>query len=271
MPYIRLKEKKIYYQIREVENKNALIFIHGSGGNSNTWKNQFKLNVDYNLIAFDLPSHAKSDEFSELSLELYVNSLNALVDSLSLEKIILCGHSLGTAVAQSYYFRSPEKIQALIFIGGGARLRVSPVILDSIKNDFQAYLKSITIGAFYRKAAKKIIAEYIGEVSKIDSEVVYSDFSICNQFDELERVKSGGIRVPTLILCGNADKLTPIKYSQFFSDYIENSEFKIIRNAGHMVYLEKSDEINQSIKEFIQLKLKKNIINHEKNNSKKYN
>ena len=72
MPVFQLDGKDIYYQIREVDNKNALIFIHGSAGSSECWKNQLNLDIDYNLIAIDLPSHAKSDNFSELSIDLYV-------------------------------------------------------------------------------------------------------------------------------------------------------------------------------------------------------
>ena len=50
--------------------KRALIFIHGSGGSSNTWKYQLNaLNLNMNLIALDLPSHANSDPFEELSLD----------------------------------------------------------------------------------------------------------------------------------------------------------------------------------------------------------
>ena len=135
MPYINYNNKKMFYQIKESEAKKALIFIHGSGGNSNTWKDQLpKIKIDHDLIAIDLPSHAKSDKFPELTLELYVNTVKAIVDSLSIEKVILAGHSLGGAVAQAYYFKYPEKVKALLLVGTGARLRVSPMILDALKN-----------------------------------------------------------------------------------------------------------------------------------------
>ncbi|MHA1192923.1 MAG: alpha/beta fold hydrolase, partial [Promethearchaeota archaeon] len=73
MPFLSYKEKKIFYRIKETESKNIIIFIHGSGGSSNTWKNQLDLEVNYDLIALDLPSHDNSNEFSELTLDLYVD------------------------------------------------------------------------------------------------------------------------------------------------------------------------------------------------------
>ncbi len=198
-----------------------------------------------------MPSHAESEKVPELTLENYVKVVKTLVDQLNLEKIILCGHSLGGAIAQSYYFSFPDKVEALILVGSGAKLRVSPMILDSLKNDFKAFLESLPAGAFYRKTDKSIIAEVIEATSKIPTEVTYSDFSICDKFDEIARVKNGGILVPTLIIVGNADKLTPVKYSQFFKEYVKNSTMTVVKDAGHMSMLEKPEEVNHAIKEFI--------------------
>ncbi|MBD3340049.1 MAG: alpha/beta fold hydrolase [Candidatus Lokiarchaeota archaeon] len=251
IPFTNLDGKKIYYQITKADNQKAIIFIHGSGENSNIWTNQLSLEINYNLISLDLPSHNKSDIFPDLSLQLYVDAVNNMIDSLNLKSVILAGHSLGGAVAQEYYFQHPQKIIGLIFVGTGARLRVSPMILNSLKNDFQSYLDSIPVGAFYRKTKEKIIELFIEEITKTPPGVTYSDFSICDNFDELERVKKGTIKVPSLILVGKADKLTPIKYSRFFKDYINDSEMLVIDKAGHMIMTEKPLEVNKAIEEFI--------------------
>ncbi len=253
MPYIRYNDKNIFYELKEnlisEENKEALLFIHGSGGSSNIWKNQFDMNIDLDIISIDLPSHARSDEFSILSLELYVDVVKKLVDSLNYEGVILCGHSLGGAIGQSYYFKYPNDVKALILCGTGGRLRVSPLILDSLKNNFQEFLKSMPRGAFYRKTSKEIIDNYINETSKIKPEVSYQDFSICDKFDILNKLNS--ISVPCLIVCGTADNLTPPKYAKYSHDKIQNSELILIENAGHMAMVEKPDEINKAIQDFL--------------------
>jgi len=183
---------------------------------------------------------------------LYVETIGTLIDSLNLEKVILCGHSLGGAIAQSYYLFNQKKVEGLILIGSGARLRVRPQIFESLKNNFQAYLESIKAGAFYRKTDKKIMNAFIKEVEKTTPEVVYTDFSICDQFDVFSDIKSGKIKIPCLIICGQDDKLTPPKYSIFFHDNIKGSDFTTIKDAGHMIMLEKPEEVNQSIEKFIQ-------------------
>ena len=105
------------------------------------------------------------------------------------------------------------------------------------------------VAAFYSKTPDEIRRTCTEETSKTDSEITFSDFNICNNFDTLK--KTDTIEIPCLIICGKADKLTPIKYSQYFHEKINNSEFKIIKKAGHMVMLEKPNQVNRAIENFI--------------------
>ncbi|MFX0043641.1 MAG: alpha/beta fold hydrolase [Candidatus Hodarchaeota archaeon] len=251
IPYFEYSAKQIFYQIKDNNSQKFLILIHGSGGNSHVWENQFYLNIDFNIIAIDLPSHNKSNSFPELSLDLYVDVVKQLVDFLKPERLILGGHSLGGAVIQEYYFRYPDDVSALILCATGARLRVSQFIFDSIKPNYQEYLKFIRVGAFYRKTSKNVIDNAILEASQIDPEVTYNDFKICDSFNTLDKTET--IYVPCLIICGKSDELTPVKYSEYFNNKIINSKLSIIKKAGHSVTLEKPKEVNKAIEDFINI------------------
>lgn len=196
-----------------------------------------------------MPSHAESDKFEKLTLYLYVDVIRQLITILKLEKVILCGHSLGGAIAQDYYFKYPEDTHGLVLVGTGARLRVSPFILEVVQKNIQEYIDSIPMGAFYRRTDNKIIEELIEEVKKTEGIVVHADFSICDKFDTIDKTSS--INVPCLIIVGKADKLTPVKYSQFFHEKIKDSELVIINRAGHVVMLEQPEEFNKAIEEYI--------------------
>ncbi len=246
--YFKIEDKKIYYNIKKSGSNRAIIFVHGSGGTSNTWKNQVEIDIGYDIIIFDLPSHGKSSEFLELSLDLYVEVLNHVILSVNYEEVVLCGHSLGGAIVQSYYYLYPKRVKALIIIGSGGRLRVSPVILDGLKSNYHEFLKALPSGAFNRKTSESIINDYIKETSTVGADVTYKDFSICDTFDTLEKTSS--INIPCLIIVGKSDKLTPAKYSEFFHNKIENSDLHIIDGAGHMVMLEKPVELNNIIINF---------------------
>ncbi|MFX1417314.1 MAG: alpha/beta fold hydrolase [Promethearchaeota archaeon] len=249
IPYFEYSGKQIFYQIRDNNSKNTLIFIHGSGGNSNVWENQFYLNINYNIIAIDLPSHNKSNTFPELSLDLYVDVVKRFLDYIKPTELILGGHSLGGVVIQEFYFKYPNEVSALILCGTGGRMRVSQAIFNSIKPNYDEYLNNLRVVLFYRKTSKDIIENAILETSQIDPEVTYNDFKICDAFDTLDKTNS--ITIPCLIICGKYDQLTPIKYSQFFHDKIKNSELYIINKAGHGVMLEKPNQVNKAIENFI--------------------
>jgi len=194
------------------------------------------LNVNYNLYALDLPSHSKSDEFSEHSLELYVDVLRKFIEHLDLKDVILGGHSLGGAVIQSYYFKYPSDVTALFLIGTGGRLRVLPSILETVKNDFPKFIEEMNDNL------KK-------EFLKTAPNVCYDDFKICDEFDTLD--KTTLIDIPCLILVGKEDDMTPVKYSEFFHKKIKNSELVIIDNAGHLVMIEQSKKLNEAIENYI--------------------
>jgi pimeloyl-ACP methyl ester carboxylesterase len=197
----------------------------------------------------DLPSHFNSEYFSKVSLDLYLDAVLSLVDHFSYPEVILCGHSLGGAIAQAYYFKYPNDLKALILCGTGARLRVAPIILEATQNNFEEYLSTIPRGAFSKKTSKDIINEYVNDVSKMKNVVVYADFKICDTFDTMDLTSK--IHIPCLIICGSKDLLTPLKYSQYFKEKITNSKLVIIKNAAHMVMLEKPDEVNKVINDFI--------------------
>ncbi|MFX1477765.1 MAG: alpha/beta fold hydrolase, partial [Promethearchaeota archaeon] len=206
IPYIEYSDKKIFYEVRNNNSQRALIFIHGSGGSKDIWENQFNLNINCNIYALDLPSHNESDEFSEHTLELYVDVLRKFIKYLDLKDVILGGHSLGGAVIQSYYYKYPDDVNALLLIGTGGRLRVLPSILETVKNNFPMFLDGMD---------DKLKSEFL----KTPSNVCYDDFKICDEFDTLD--KTDLIDIPCLILVGKQDDMTPIKYSEFFHKKIK--------------------------------------------------
>lgn len=207
------------------------------------------MNLNYDLIAVDLPSHANSEKMDNLSLELYVDVVKKIVDSLNIGDIVLCGHSLGGAIVLSYYFKYPKDVAALILCATGARLRVIDFIFETLRNNYREYLEYLPLGNFFIKTSNTIKEALVKQVVDMDPEVVYADFKICNEFDVMDKLSS--IIAPCLVICGNRDTLTPIKYSTYLKKSIKNSELVIINRAAHKVMLEKPDEVNSAIQEFI--------------------
>jgi pimeloyl-ACP methyl ester carboxylesterase len=123
------------------------------------------------------------------------------------------------------------------------------MILDGIKNNFKETVRKITQFAYSRKVSSDLIERGISDLMQCQPEVLYGDFLACDRFDIMNEVEK--INLPTLILCGDEDELTPVKYSQFLHSRIKNSKIEILSNAGHMVMMESSQTFNEKIREFI--------------------
>jgi len=102
---------------------------------------------------------------------------------------------------------------------------------------------------FSTHADPLLISESEKQLSKINPKVLLGDFVACDNFDIRDRIKE--IKIPTLIIVGEKDCMTPPSYSQFLAENILGAQLEIIKDAGHMVMLEKPDEVSKLIVSFI--------------------
>ncbi len=79
--------------------------------------------------------------------------------------------------------------------------------------------------------------------------VITNDFIACNRFDRAENIST--ITMPTLIIVGEEDRMTPPAFSQSLNQKILSSRLVLIPGAGHLVMLEKPREVNQAIEAFV--------------------
>ena len=91
--------------------------------------------------------------------------------------------------------------------------------------------------------------ELMVRAGQIGAAVKLNDLRCCDAFDIMDRV--GAIRLPTLVLCGSNDVMTPEKYSHYLHDKIEGSEIRIIEGGSHFVQLEQPEAVNGAIEEFL--------------------
>ncbi|MCS7121841.1 MAG: alpha/beta hydrolase [Archaeoglobaceae archaeon] len=224
-----------------------IVYIHGSACDATIWKDQVEEIGGY---ALDLPNHGMSDKVEVSRIDDYAYFVAKFVEK-KLKKAVLVGHSLGGAVIQKVYENYKEVVKALILIGTGARLRVLPDFLIGLKERPRETVKIFLKYAF----SNEKIAEKFLDIFVERSFILLKDLILCDSFDLLDKYRSGEFRieVPTLIIVGSEDKLTPVKYSQFFKNNIPSSKLVVIENASHMVMIEKPKEVNDAIKEFLRI------------------
>lgn len=226
----------------------SLLMIHGSGANKDNWRAQFGGLKGMNAAAIDLPGHGDTPGPSMSKVEDYASWLSEFLASGPIRPVLM-GHSLGGAIAQMVALTNPALIKGLILVGTGSRLKVLPAILDGLQNNPEATTKMIVQFAYDDNADPKFIELGYEEMVKRPPEVTHDDFSACNAFDVSDRL--GEIKLPTVMIVGAGDKLTPPKYSEFLAGGINGSTVKVIQDAGHMVALEQPKAFNQAVAEFM--------------------
>lgn len=226
--------------------ERRILYIHSSGSDAEQWKYQLESVGGY---AIDLPNHGESDNAEIGSIDDYAYYVSEAIKQVC-GKAVVAGHSLGGAVAQKVCLNYPETCIGLVLIGTGARLRVLPEILENLKAEPDKAVERILEMGFHGRGGEY---ERVKEKYLKNPEILHLDLSLCDRFDLLDDYRNGKVKieVPTLIIVGREDKLTPLKYAEFFRKHIPNSELVVIEDASHMVMLEKPDEFNSAVEKFL--------------------
>jgi pimeloyl-ACP methyl ester carboxylesterase len=223
-----------------------LLFIPGSGGPREIWKYQ----TDYfpGSQAIALPGHPEGQPCT--SVDDYVEWLRGYIKQQGYQDVVLAGHSLGGAIAQLYGLNYPHELKGLVLIGTGARLRVRPDILEALKNmigNQDAWRKYLEEGS--TMADPEFRHTILEARMKIGPAVTLNDFLCCDKFDIMTRIQE--LSLPTLVICGSEDMMTPVKYANYLADRIAGSSIVIIDGATHSVSTEKPKEVNRAIERFL--------------------
>jgi pimeloyl-ACP methyl ester carboxylesterase len=230
--------------------KPTLIFIHGSASNNAFWSRQVKYFAEIvNTIAIDLPGHGTSRYPGKEKVSDYAAAVLDFIDMIQAPRPIPCGLSIGGAITQKLLVSHRDRFPAGILINTGARLKVMPLIFETIDKNYNDFVKMLFALVISGKSnAEKLWPEF--EACTICQPAVASgDFRACDGFNETDAL--GLIEVPVLVLTATDDKLTPVKYGVFLTNSIKNAELVTIQDAGHFSPIEKPLEVNLAIHDFL--------------------
>lgn len=229
----------------------ALILIHGAGGSSEIWPRQLRRLPGFRVFTIDLPAHGKSDGLPEKSIAGYAARLLEWMQVIGLSRVILVGHSMGSAVALTMALQAPEVIANLVLLGAAAQFLVNPVLTEklSIAGQTQQAVNMIVTWSFSRSASQQLRQAYSAQLNSNQPRVILHDFLSCSAFDFTENAKE--IRMPTLLLCGQNDVMVPLLRSQELRTQLLRGTLKLINGAGHMLMQENPTGVASIIGQFL--------------------
>jgi 3-oxoadipate enol-lactonase len=229
-----------------------LLFVHGAGSNAHTWHHQLAAFADrHSPVAFDFPGHGRSGGTESLhSIDAYLSCLCGFMEHTGSRPAVLVGRSMGGAVALACARAQPQRVRALVLVATAARFALPPPMLDTWRDVMRGRIPQPFTREMVSPAADMAtVRELWMEQVKTDPRVRYHDLCACNDFDA--RPWIGELRVPTLVVAGRDDTITPVARSEELHIGIGDSRLVVIDEAGHSVPGERPAEFNAALSEFL--------------------
>jgi len=230
--------------------KSNIIFIHGAGGSSAFWQKQIKgLSARVNTLAIDLPGRGRSHSEGKQKIADYAEVVVKFITEIDITDPILCGLSMGGAIVQQVLLDYPDRLKAGILIGTGARMKVAAAFFETIERDYSGFVDWLCKICVSKNTDSQIVNPFREDLLRCKPEITLGDFRACDRFDVADRLAA--IEAPVLVVTSEEDKLTPPKFGEFLEKQIKNASRSHIMDAGHIVPMEKSGEINKTILKFL--------------------
>lgn len=177
--------------------------------------------------------------------------VNRFLDALELDNVHLLGNSLGGHVALVHTLKNPSRIRSLVLTGSSGLFENGMGDSYPRRGDYE-YIKNKTALTFYDPAiATKELVDEVYSITnnrlKVIKIIALAKSAIRNNLgEELNQIK-----VPTLLIWGNNDTITPPFVGQEFNKLIPNSELHFIDKCGHAPMMEVPDEFNKILHGFL--------------------
>jgi pimeloyl-ACP methyl ester carboxylesterase len=252
----------------------VIVMIHGLRGTHHGLDLIAKPLVGYRIIVPDLPGFGISKELSnEHSVENYVLWLKGFMSELKLSQPpVLLGHSFGSIITSYYAKDYPETISKLVLVNpiGVSALEGAKAILTQIavfyywlsrvlpestgmkllSAKFSVMAMSITLAKTNDKKTRAFIhSEHLLHFSQFANRRVANE-AFQASIHESVRDVAADLKVPTLLIAGEHDTVTPLKKQWELVKLFPNAKLEVIDKTGHLTHYETPNEIVSMIKKF---------------------
>lgn len=228
----------------------TIVFIHGAGLDHTCWQLQCRWFAwhGWSVLAVDLPAHGQSDGPALPSIDAMTEWVFALLDTLGTKQAALVGHSMGAVIALETAARQPARVTSLGLLGISSSMPVHPALLSAaIDTPDKAY--DMMTGWCFANTAKVGGNTAPGMWMTGGARALFrrgrdgalaADLAACNAWTTAAS-SAAGLRVPTLLVLGEQDVMTPARKGAELAKLIPDSKIVTLPACGHMMMQERPD------------------------------
>ena len=246
----------------------SLVLVHGFGTKYHGWDFQISYFKErMKVIALDNRGVGKSSRPNySYTIDMFVEDIKALLDYLDIHEIHLCGISLGGMIVQNFAIKYPKMVKTLILCATSAYYLPGPLMksFELIKDlSIEEQVEALLPFTHSRNFVKKLRENHeLFDSIKMDSLFItpmrnptrFQDYM--NQANSMSthdtRKHLKDIKMPTLIIGAQKDRLIPPLHQKFLHESIEGSKLVIMKGCGHGFTMEAPDKVNEIIWNFIE-------------------
>lgn len=230
----------LYYFLHEGGrvSQPPVLLIHGVAEDHLSWPPEVRRLPDFTVYTLDLPGHGKSSGAGLQSIPAYTQRIIQFLNDVGLFKPVVVGHSLGGAVALTLAVEHAERLAGIVLIASGERLPIPSSMLENAANPstFPLAVQALQEAAFSPQSTPRLKELAHKRLSASRPTLLYGDLLACDNFNISDRLAT--IRTPTLVICGTADRFSPLRYAEDLASSIPGAALQTVDGAGHMVMLE---------------------------------
>lgn len=257
MPHQQINGINIYYETKG--EGEPLVFLHGLGSSTKDWETQVEeFSKTHEVITIDLRGHGRSEKPpGPYSIELFADDTSKLLKSLAKIPAHIVGLSMGSAVTFHLAIDHPEITKTITISNMSAEM---PIKTWEQKKMYYARVlivklmgtrkmgKIIAENVFPKPAQQSLRALLENRWAGNNKKPYLSALSALKNWSILDRL--GNIKCPTLVIHSEND-YTPLEHKKEYAAKISNSKIVQIPDTGHIVNMEKPQEYNLVLKQFL--------------------
>ena len=241
----------------------AVVFLHGFPFDRSMWRGQVeRLSADFRVIAPDLRGHGESTLTSEPStMEVLAEDVAALLDELNVPRAVVCGLSMGGYVALALYRAHPSRVRALVLADTRSKADTEDARRTREENARRALAEGMSpivdsmLPKLLSESTRENEPEVVARVREMMSGVSPEGAAAALRGMALRRDQTdllASIDVPALVVVGSEDAVTPPSEAEAMHALIEGSRLRVIEGAGHVSNVERPEEFDRALAEFLE-------------------
>ncbi len=255
------REVYAYTGSREIApSQPTVAFVHGAANDHSVWalQSRYFAHHGFNVLAFDLPGHGRSDGPALPSVEALAPWIVRALDAVGVGTATLVGHSLGALSCLAAASSSPSRVSKLALLGPAVPMAVSDALLDAAKADDHVAYE--LINGWSHSAPRQIGGNRVpgmwmtGAALRLMERsapgVLYTDLFACNAYaDGLGA--AANVRCPTLVVLGQRDLMAPAKNAAALCEALAGVRVVTLAGAGHAMMAEQPDAVLDALRAFL--------------------